>query len=189
MERDTQSWYPLPVHIYIPAVLCLRFEQAGTVERQLPTLLCLRLLWEGFHGWSDSRTPSGGKKKKIALVMRWVKIVQGGGSSLTPLSAYVMGTNSHRPQATWSHLTQACAAFLGTRPHLLLLSLPCGPTLALCPGGLTGMPKLRDIQSPTMREGQRVRCRNLQKACGKRVQNLNRLQCGYTRNTLLAVFF
>jgi hypothetical protein len=51
------------------------------------------------------------------------------------------------------------------------------------------MPKLRDIQSLAMLEEQGTGCRNLQKAFGKRVENLNRLQSRYIRNTLLTAFF
>lgn len=83
--------------------LCLRSELDNTVGRPLPTLLSLRLLWGGFHGWSDSWTPSGGKKKCAGYEVG--KSRQGGGSSQHLLSANMMGTSSRRPQATWSHLT------------------------------------------------------------------------------------
>lgn len=36
----------------------------GGNEKLLPTLLCLRLDWGGSHGWSDSETPLGQKKKE-----------------------------------------------------------------------------------------------------------------------------
>lgn len=60
---------------------------ASTVKRQLPTRLSLRLLWGGFHGWSDSWTPSGGQHKSRAGY-EVCKSRQGGQLALWKLRAW-----------------------------------------------------------------------------------------------------